>query len=361
MTNHEKFENDDDGRDRSRETQNLREMIKPVPRAVTVLDTCIDRALAAKALGDARYEQGRELRKDAQLEMSACDQFDREAETLRPTRAQRRDNEKRRERAQRDLQRANELISSPGDGPIYLVHKFAQWFQFLERDRRKLMRSAFDTAKAAKGASFPDELNAADFAPIIRVESIWPSKVPDSIEKLVLAHAKKGDRRKALVVDRKRLENSPRPAEDVAADVLREIEKRAVAPKVRQAFAYDRTQVDGRPRAQGVGWPTMYDKTLDDHVIDPVALLFWCCKDTIQKKITALLKEVAPPTGLTLAQRNEQIAAIDEELRLLEIEECALTWRLLEAGQKVAFSPDAHPAHVLGLKVTMEPRSEFDF
>jgi hypothetical protein len=82
----------------------------------------------------------------------------------------------------------------------------------------------------------------------------------------------------------------------------------------------------------GIKWPTKHVR-LDEFEPDPFRLLFWLFGDEIKERARAEIKKLQRPGALSLAERAEKKAAIENErFGLWQIEE-ALVTRLREAGR----------------------------
>jgi hypothetical protein len=128
---------------------------------------------------------------------------------------------------------------------------------------------------------------------------------------------------------------APLPEESALEKAMVEIDKIAkgsapdFSPLTRLAQHGFRTDV----RTQGgIKWPTKHVR-LDEFEPDPFRLLFWLFGDEIKERARAEIKKLQRPGALSLPERAERKAAIENErFELWRIEE-ALVTRLREAGR----------------------------
>lgn len=127
---------------------------------------------------------------------------------------------------------------------------------------------------------------------------------------------------------------APLPGEDALEKALAEIDKIATAsaPDFSPTTRLAKNGLTDQ-RTQGtIKWPTKHVR-LDEFEPDPFRLIFWLFGDEIKERARAEIKKLQRPGALSLAERAEKKAALENErLGLWRIEE-ALVTRLREAGR----------------------------
>lgn len=82
---------------------------------------------------------------------------------------------------------------------------------------------------------------------------------------------------------------------------------------------------------------------------DSAAILSWFLFDPLSDRIVKLIEENADPNGISEAQRTYEIAAIDDEMLMIERQECQLLEHAADDGITVAPRPDTNPIAFLSL------------